>query len=269
MNNVRGAEHASQLVLHDFMYSRIESELYDYIYNVEADTDLYGYNFASNLLVKAHGFIEIHDFSRIYKYTKEFNDLGRAITYCSNVQKYSKMKGEALKRALEQDAGKVGLHHDQRNYEEIANMIERFCADDVRIVLTNAERTRAFAGNVDTSYLRVPLARLHALYYSPADVEFTIVGQVTSQPVRPGEDAGVDDRALGVGIIVDSVQAMPETESVQAELGDHLIRMSDSFLELQRTFLTEGERASVVLKPLAIYQEFKLDKEVAPTFDGG
>lgn len=269
-------------VVHDYLFTAIETKLKDIIVEVSNNTVE---RLEPGNLIKVTGTAEFDDTDRMRLFMEEFNDLYAhilAAPYSSVIDNKIKKLRKQQKTATSKDKKAIEAEINNLKPENIfdslgvsgispllskaINKLYGFFYDgifEIKIVPTNS-MTNVFRGILNRTYLRENSNMLHVKYGTRTKVNLTMVGQITTifAPQIVGERDKILDRLeqmIGNGFT--------EESETQEELGSDVISTNndvgnfrdafeslfDAIPGIEEVIFVSQIRKGFVVTPLAIY----------------
>lgn len=260
-------------ILHDHMYTRLEAELEPTVINAN-DITIEGMIkiFDQNPTIKVCGRSEVEDYERISVFFEKFNSLAEVIAHAilTSSPEFAKTKQE-LHNELEGATGKARKQELKKKIEELSGpkimkqvldnrnlgqdpqllknlkfMGDLFNPDGYDICITPKENPKLhFRGVLDKTWLRNDPQLIRRLYGGQSEAPWSMVGIVTHLP--------------GTHI----AQSSSDGENKQQDKDSPMMldayrNMFRSARVFERMFLESPSEIEVVISPLAIYREFKV-----------
>lgn len=270
------------IFLHDHMYNLLEEKLHPLLQDLTRSEEVNLTKLVDDPFIKVSGRAEIEDYSQLSTFVDNFNRLSDVIAHAQLDSPQTVALVEALKAKLSITTDKqekreitaqlqalstakgaakaLGLSQDETLLKNLKFFAELFKLGSYEVGITPKNNPQThYRGIVDKSWLRTKPDLLSSQYGGQSEAEWIMVGVATHV-----QGTFVDLRA-------------PQNEQEQEEQGDSdqgvsqdedSPMMLDSFRGMfrqqrsfERMFLetkNEGE-SEVVVAPLAIYREFKLN----------
>lgn len=210
-------------ILYDHMYNRLEDELNDAVLGIDGiDKENYQEKLGVSFLVKCSGNAEIHDYSRLSNFTKNFNKICEDISYIqlSSVGITDYLEGiiDNQIEALEEEKNVKNNHKKKSIENKISALVDKktdminnltvlhskslgridskfkdilmewmneFYPDGYEFTIVPEENEEiVYRGVLDKKYLRLNPTYVRALYGEKLNSNWVMVGQVTYIPQK-------------------------------------------------------------------------------------
>lgn len=263
-NVLLGTNHAETHVLHDYLYSEIETDLSEVINEIESTNKVECLKPGDYFRIR--GRAQIDDTARFIRILKDMNTLHAHVSMAGKLEEMqkeiwdkehrldfemlSKRDAEKLQKEIDSLKPPALFRKDHLGVPDLtADMITLWLdlmypgSFEIKI-LPNFSEHFIFRGIIDRQYLREDPSLTYAKHSSGTQANWTLVGQVTAiyspKHLASDEEEEEDDHLE------------------DADLGN----MRDSFEDVFKTFkpmeehiLVSATHKTVVSTPLAIYQE--------------
>ncbi|OQA04204.1 MAG: hypothetical protein BWY69_00071 [Planctomycetes bacterium ADurb.Bin401] len=260
-------------VLADYLYTSIEEKLSSKIVDCKslAKAD-YMQKLEGAVLIKVSGCAEVFDYLRMGTLIENFNQMGESIFTLTTAKelpteialteaRLQAAKGQdkkelqqklALLKNPKEMAKRANLAQDPQLLNGLGMFIKLFFADALDFIINSGSSDISFRGVLDRNCLRIPPARIRALYGDKIDFPLTMVGQVTKMPKPDQENAAPKENPL-------STQEADKPKSPR----DAFEFISKHARVFETLFHESKKRTEVFVQPLAIYRELTLPVPIA------
>jgi hypothetical protein len=289
-----GKEKTEMLVLHDYLFTEVEDLLGNNIINV---TDYVQSDLQLGNIVRITGVAEIDDYVRLLKFAGRFNsfqagviiagmgnaierrrrELNKALLQAKHKNERDRIEQQLLALSPEMIQLLIGRNVSDTSIDSLRNFVELLYPDMFEIkLIPDPETANVFRGVIDTQFLREDVRLIQAKYGTRTQAELTMVGMITS--ILPAQYIGEESEASPdlmdylkeqqVSVEEPVSEAEENLESDQADdaiptkipenIRDTIESLYGNIHNIDRFMTVSALRDSVVLTPLAVYQETAL-----------
>ena len=259
-----GTTHEATHILHDFMFTEIETHLKDSIQEVVRVDDMQC--LAPGDYLRVRGRAQIDDSERLLGILKDFNELHAYIEMADeleNIQKeiwdlqnridFENLKKAEIDKLSKQVESLKPPARFRKEHQGVPDLTAEMLGLWFRLLYTGVFEIRispdrlpdvVFRSIIDRSYLREDPALLYAKHSTRTQAIWTMVGQVTAvyQPESLGNDEEDEEDE--------------DTEYAgDANMRDRFEAIFDTFKPMEEHLLVSASKLTVVLTPLAVFQE--------------
>jgi hypothetical protein len=249
-------------LLYDHMYNQLEARVTDALVDgFSFDDNDIREAFRTPRLVKITGVAEIEDYEWQRALVENFNALADVIAYAhmpsaadraaletelkavKDGNERAKLK-EKLKATINPTAlaKALGLRQDDQLLKNLKFVSNHFYAEGFDVVISQEDRPAlVFRAVIDKKWLRIDPQLLRSLHAGLPARGWTLVGHVTHVP----------------GIDID----IRDPEGAEAGIHDSYRAMFRTGREFERKFFESDVRTEIVVAPLAIYREVRVERE--------
>ena len=276
-----GSGRIATQVLHDYLFTSVESKLSERIIDVSGDTVS---DVVPGTLFRVSGKAEIDDIERMLNIMENYNDMYKyllAIQHSTEIQEMvweleDQLHGiDISQKASDTRNAKKRKKDAEIELKELApeNISSRILRErragispiisetfrrvygllykeifEVKIV-SNFDESMVFRGILNKEHLREDPANIYAKYGSRPSVHWTMVGQVatmkTPEELKTGDDIMSDNEHEE-----DSVE-----DETEPDLRDSFENLYASIAKVEEILIGPGMRTTWIATPLAIYHE--------------
>lgn len=257
---IEASDRTERVVLHDWMYSRLETKLEP----IFRDPSNLSGNLTYAPLIRVEGWVEFEDYTRMNTFFDKFNDLAKAITYAATgpvLQQLREMREVAKKEkdrntkarlnaavdALQRQcdsATSVNLQQDPQLMKNLKLFSEFFAPDGYQVCVVSKlqDEPIAFRAVLDRDWLRTSPDFLRTLFLNSNRAQVTLVGHVTHLAASEAdpEDQKKDD------------------DEAESSLRDSMKGMFKIEKDMEDLFFESKARKEITVQPLAIYRRHEI-----------
>lgn len=281
-NILLGRGRVATQVLHDYLFSSVEEKLGRQIVEVTAKSVS---QIQPGTLFRISGRAEIDHVERMLNIMENYNDMYKyllAIAHSSEIQErvwdledllHNDDKAQQVRNSrnaknqrkdienelknLEPEAISSAILRDQRAgispiiSETFKRIYGLFYRDifEIKIVAPFDDST-IFRGIINTEHLREDPTRIYAKYGSRPNVNWTMVGQVTTIKIPSKSNNVEEDMLLDTGEVEDVVD-----DDRDPDLRDSFENLYATISDLEEIIIGPGARSTWIATPLAIFHE--------------
>ncbi|MCY4538754.1 MAG: hypothetical protein OXE52_11050 [Chloroflexi bacterium] len=263
--------HEATHVLHDFMLTEIETQMKESVKEVST-CDIVD-SLTTGDYVRVCGRAQMNDTKRLISVLNDFNSLHSYISMAGQLEDMQKgiwdlehkIDFETLRKT---DLDKLSRQLASMKPPAIFRKEHKGVPDLTREMMTlwfgllysgvyeiniipSFTTDVVFRSVIDESYLRENPSLLYAKHSTRTQAIWTLVGQVTAvhSPQSLGED------------VEDEEEDYKENAESTRNMRDQFESIFDSFIPMEEHLLVSAVKTSIVLTPLAIFQETKIREE--------
>ena len=254
-----GTKYEATHVLHDYLFSEIERDLAASIVDIRTTVN----DVKPGDYVRVSGLAQVDDTERLLEIFKDFNTLHAYISMAGDFEETqkeiwdiqnkidfemrSKRETDKLEKELQSLKPPAQFRKEYKGIPDLTSeMITLWLSllysgiFEIKIV-PNFSDDIIFRSIIDREYLREKPSLTYAKHSTRTQANWTLVGQITAIYSPKNLDSDKDE--------IDSVEEPGEN------MRDGLEKIFDSLKPMEEYLLVSASRTSVVMTPLAIYQE--------------
>lgn len=282
-NAMLGSGRIATRVLHDYLFTSVESKLSEKIVDVCEDTIS---QLSTGALFRVSGRAEIDDIARMLKIMENYNDMYKyllTIGHSSEIQDKLWELEEELE-SIEDTQASSKTRNAKNKKKDIENQIQELEPENIatRIlrdqragispiiaetfkrvysllynnifevkIVSEFDETKVFRGILNKEFLKEDPTIIYAKYGSRPSVSWTMVGQVTTIKLPKKLKVEVETETLPR-----QDGSMNESEEEQeSDLRDAFENLYRLIAEVEEILIGPGNRTTWIATPLAIYHE--------------
>lgn len=269
-----GTKHEATHVLHDYLFSQIETDLGESITDIQDPETVNDIKLGD--YVRVSGSAEIDDTERLLKFAQSLNSLHSYISMAGNLEEMqkeiwdiqNKIDFEILqKREIDKLQKKLQSLKPpslfRKEHKGIPDLISEMMTlwlellyqgmFEIKIVPA-FDKPIVFRSIIDRDYLREAPSLIYAKHSTRTQANWTLMGQVTA--MYPPEYLGSDEESLDEE--PNDGEDEDQTEVPDTNMRDNIENTFAAIKPLEAHLLVSAVRTTVVMTPLAIYQESKV-----------
>jgi hypothetical protein len=275
-------------VLHDFMFTRLQERLSPAIFDVNANDDpsTTSSRLQNEFLISIQGKADLDDYDRMLSFVGDFDKIAGALATLTMLapehqalirtaeELYETSKGsdkaeanKLLKSLRDKSAYTRQMMGDVNDdiLTALSTVVRIFREGSFEVVLRSDDSALTFRSVLDTQWLRISKERLRILYGSHSSFNLKVLGQVTR--LTSADNAIFSQMPEGTAPAQSDQATNQNIFQMHGEEAEANHRMSDAFKVIikgiagvESHFLQSGSAEEVVIRPLAIYREVRIDE---------
>lgn len=268
-----GTKYEATHVLHDYLFTEIESEMQANINNLTNGDELH--SLRPGDYIRVSGRAQINDTDRLLTVMQDFNSLHAFISMAGELDEMQKEIwdlqheidfGNLSKREIDRLTSRVKSLKPPARFRQAHQGVPDLTSEmlslwlnllypgAIEVTLTpDFSEDCTFRSVIDRDFLRENPNLTYAKHSTRTQATWTLVGQITA--IYSPQFLGSDDESEQSEVD----DPGDNDDEVPANLRDQLEIVFGTFVEMEKHVLVSASASSIVLTPLAIYQAFALN----------
>ena len=267
-----GTKYEATHVLHDYLFTEIESEMQEDIRKLSSNDELT--QMQPGDYIQVSGRAQINDTNRLIEVMKDFNSLHAFVSMAGELHEMqneiwdlqheidfgnlSKREIDRLKSRVESLKPPAKFRQAHAGVPDLTTEMLTLWLNLLYPAVFEVTVTPGFSENcafrsvIDREFLRENPTLMYAKHSTRTQATWTIVGQITA--IYGPQQLGSDDNSEHN----DGDELDQDDDGNPSNMRDQLEVVFGTFVEMEKHILVSARASSVVLTPLAIYQDFAL-----------